>query len=748
MIHVERTEPPPEELQSLRSQIMEEASGFYSLHPDDRAQRKFKFSEYRRLLKSIVITPLLELFHGKCAFCETQIETESDVDLERFRPETGAINSDGSRSSDHYWWLAADWRNLYPACPLCNRAKGSRFPVKDDQRSPLGAEWGELAKEPALLLDPCVDTPEDHLVFWSDGTVAAVHLDDLPEEEKTRFGTPTRGQVTIDTFGLNRTDLIEARRREAASLMIAFEDVDSQPERLSKHLDPASPYLQMKRQVVRFSESSGFIDSAVDLYPPTVEMATPEQVEGLKAKYERAFDQQTRYEEQIKQASVESEADSWEYQSRASYIERVEIHGFTSMSDFDFTFGSSTARTDGSASWLMLLGENGVGKTSVLKAIALAMAGPRRLEELQDEVSMQGLPSLFQKDGFVRVFLTSQSEPLEIHRDGDLLVCRGDSSGAKAFVRAFGPSRWFPTPNSSSPESDSFVRIENLFNPFVPLELAETYLANLEEPRWDQVALGLKELLQVSDEGYLSNADGKITFRLPGDEPKPLRALSAGFEAVIAMTADLIHLLFQRWSSLTDAEGIVLLDEIGAHLHPRWKMRIVESLRRTFPRVQFLATTHEPLCLRGLHSGEILVMQRSASDNDSESEVVATRPEQDVSQLRIDQLLTSRLFGLHSTLDPDLEERFDRYYELLSKHETAITEEEQSELALLRKEVGGRGILGDTRRDQMIYRIIDEFVAREFDYPSETERSEAEQKAMKDVAEFWSRIPDVTGEGR
>src|SRR5512145_2711381 len=144
-------------------------------------------------------------------------------------------------------------------------------------------------------------------------------------------------------------------------------------------------------------------------------------------------------------------------------------------------------------------------------------------------------------------------------------------------------------------------------------------------------------------------------------------------------------------------------------------MRIVASLRRAFPRVQFMASTHEPLCLRGLRAGEILVLRRQ------EGKVVSLRPQQDISELRVDQILTSRVFGLHTALDPVLEEQFDRYYRLLSRHETARTPEDEEELAHLAETVGSQGVLGSTRRDQLLYRFLDEVAARDPALPASAE---------------------------
>ena len=87
--------------------------------------------------------------------------------------------------------------------------------------------------------------------------------------------------------------------------------------------------------------------------------------------------------------------------------------------------------------------------------------------------------------------------------------------------------------------------------------------------------------------------------------------MSDGYRAVIAIACDLMAGAGIGLSDMVNATGIVLIDELGAHLHPRWKMQITGTLREVFPSMQFIVTTHEPLCLRGLVENEVIAVRSS-----------------------------------------------------------------------------------------------------------------------------------------
>lgn len=86
-------------------------------------------------------------------------------------------------------------------------------------------------------------------------------------------------------------------------------------------------------------------------------------------------------------------------------------------------------------------------------------------------------------------------------------------------------------------------------------------------------------------------------------------ALSHGYQSTFAWIADLIgHVLLEANAELktTEMEGLVLIDEIDLYLHPTWQATFITALRRIFPRIQFVATTHSPIVLAGLSAHEVV----------------------------------------------------------------------------------------------------------------------------------------------
>jgi hypothetical protein len=126
----------------------------------------------------------------------------------------------------------------------------------------------------------------------------------------------------------------------------------------------------------------------------------------------------------------------------------------------------------------------------------------------------------------------------------------------------------------------------------------------------------------------------------------------------------------------------------------------VTSLRRAFPKIQFIFSTHEPLCLRGLGTEEVAVLKR---DEAGRAYAVTQLP--DVSTLRVDQLLTSEHFGLGTTLDPKLDDETAEYSRLAQK--PIRTEEDGARFKELQETLSAVNYLGSSRRERILLMLID-----------------------------------------
>ncbi|BDD10425.1 hypothetical protein FUAX_28570 [Fulvitalea axinellae] len=108
----------------------------------------------------------------------------------------------------------------------------------------------------------------------------------------------------------------------------------------------------------------------------------------------------------------------------------------------------------------------------------------------------------------------------------------------------------------------------------------------------------------------------------------PFPLMSDGYQLITAMVGDIAYRcavlnahLEER--CLEDTPGVVLIDEIEMHLHPSWQQRVVNDLARTFPKIQFVITTHSPIVLGGAKANVIRLGDPNAEDNTPESGVLA-----------------------------------------------------------------------------------------------------------------------------
>ena len=131
-----------------------------------------------------------------------------------------------------------------------------------------------------------------------------------------------------------------------------------------------------------------------------------------------------------------------------------------------------------------------------------------------------------------------------------------------------------------------------------------------------------------------SSAPGGVRFQTPYGLV-PLSALSLGYQTTLTWVVDLALRLFERYPESPDPlsePGIVLIDNIDLHLHPRWQRQVMEYLSHCFPGIQFVATAHSPLIVQAAEGATIVVLRKQ-----DEQVVIETHLES-VNSWRADQI--------------------------------------------------------------------------------------------------------------
>jgi hypothetical protein len=248
MIHVERPPEPDGVRQALAKRgrsdgltELQKARKYYRQKP--APTKAFPFACYKAWE---VCRALDELFHEKCAYCESSYRAVDSRDIEHFRPKGGVTESPKHQG---YWWLAAVWRNLLPSCPPCNQrrrqtvfdphmtleeferarqqesnrlaGKANSFPVRHDNW--VTTEKETIAVEDPLLINPCEQDPSEHLEFvfdWNHQTFIweADPINALLRPRSSAGQEDPYAKASIGIYGLNRAGLVRERAAHLKTL--------------------------------------------------------------------------------------------------------------------------------------------------------------------------------------------------------------------------------------------------------------------------------------------------------------------------------------------------------------------------------------------------------------------------------------------------------------------------------------------------------------------------------------------------
>ncbi|UCR84297.1 AAA family ATPase [Pseudomonas chlororaphis] len=730
--------PPPSLLQSREASADRQVLVDYFLADKTKRAQSRVPESLVDLNEDSVRLGLSRLFHGKCAFCE---RAEVPTAIYRFRPRTQA--SPLQRTPDahlYYVWLSSAWENLYAICKGCEPERVDYFPVRGS-RSPLPSArqieayaqenmglWRDYPlKEQQLLLDPCeqVDLAR-HLSVDLSGQL---------------YGLSERGAKTIEHFKLNRLQVLKLRKiklKEYFDELIDnwfFRSEGESPKFMLfdfATLDFGGCwYLLCRRLVLALAKSRV---SPAALAPERIE-ETLRALSNSADVFDWFGDLESRLAESVVQrfapASQRVKPLPREYPPLAS----IRFNNFKGIEQLELQMpavqSTRISGTKPAQPALLILGENAAGKSSILEATALVLSGDKACSKLPIDISSLPLdPELL---GVAQAPRCSSASVVATFQDGsqrDLTIEKDmfwhDGTHVVPPVFAYGAFRQYQRQVRRYSPSKSII---NLFDSTALLSNPEKWLLGLKPDEFNTVVQALRGILSIEGAFDVMERDEQnqrcLIVTAAGDDQllcrTPLSLASSGYRSVLAMACDIIQGLMDRrinpyFESLETAQAVVLIDEVEAHLHPRWKIQIMRALRQALPQVTFIASTHDPLCLRGMQDGEVIVMQRVPSEKRSDIqwpvmvEQLVRLPE--VSQLTVEQLLTSDFFSLTSTDQPDTERELAHLADLLSARGRGelLAPPQQERLRSLERNISAALPVGSTEVQRLVQEAVVEYL--------------------------------------
>jgi energy-coupling factor transporter ATP-binding protein EcfA2 len=350
----------------------------------------------------------------------------------------------------------------------------------------------------------------------------------------------------------------------------------------------------------------------------------------------------------------------------AMHVAKIQISGVRGFHG-DRAVDLDLTRPNGSlAGWTVIAGRNGSGKSTLLQALALVLAGPQSVgfvpslsdwmsagvERAEISADLRAASSepyqtrLFDSGGSLRVWLRLNRPRIHPDLDADAidpdvtgegvasfrLTNRSDPEGLYSpgwFYAGYGPFRHLGGSGNWKPRKKSVrsSQISSLFDDSISLAdavdwLIEQHLYQLEN------RAGARDLMDVvmtlladgllPDDFRVCRVDSDGLWVSREGSEFPLREMSDGYRAVTALIVDIIRQLQISFGSLRLSNiegvptlpypGVVLIDEVDTHLHVSWQQAIGTWLKKHFPEIQFIVTSHSPYICQSADPGGLILL--------------------------------------------------------------------------------------------------------------------------------------------
>ena len=385
-------------------------------------------------------------------------------------------------------------------------------------------------------------------------------------------------------------------------------------------------------------------------------------------------------------------------------INNIEIKNFRGFADNTFSFNSNIT---------VLVGDNGTGKTSILDILSFALGtffigvdGVPSRPLKQDEkrqilVSPESIE--FQLPFYIRVKQTLNGQKYEWTR-GTNKASGGTTSYKDAkdlideakmlteqiregkdvnmpLIAYYGVERLSNEKLQKQAYSKKGSRLDGYYSALDPRSFHQKFLLwfktyednvikfNKDKTLYNAFVNTITSMVPEWKNIKFSWEANDMLGELDNGEWMPFNMLSSGFKNIVRLSADIAYRAIKLnphlgMDVIKKTAGVVLIDELDMHLHPKWQKRIISDLKATFPLIQFIVTTHSPFIIQSLRKDEFINL-----DN-NETIIPYTKGIEDIAEdvMQVEDVRRSRRFQ-------EMQKLAKEYFTLIKAGKTSENDE-------------------------------------------------------------------------
>lgn len=288
--------------------------------------------------------------------------------------------------------------------------------------------------------------------------------------------------------------------------------------------------------------------------------------------------------------------------------------------------------------WVFLVGENGFGKSTILQSIVLGLHGAK--DGAYD----------YAPDSSSRIKVEYKSEDQNLVNDFKI------NPYPLAHIAAYGPVRLNMQVDASV--SEAAQKSGTLYSLFrtdgvllnIESELIIWYLKkdarfNLTKEAFLKLVPNLYDIRFNATNNRIEYIEKDVVDGGEQYEPLPFEKIASGFRSILGMAGDMIVRLSSTQKNIqnpSELKGVVVIDELDLHWHPKLQKQIPELFDQVFPNIQFIVSTHSPIPLLGAPKNSVILKVKRTK----EEGITLQKVEVDLKSLTPNLLLTSGIFDM------------------------------------------------------------------------------------------------------